>query len=874
MDKYLESKTWQLTLGRDNENKEAVEKLRNSYVNARDNAEVLAKSIRDKLPYFTVHDITHIDALWIAADTLLWDKNENALYELNPAEAYVLGLAFLLHDLGMGLVSYSDGFEGLRKEKYFRDSLASEFRKEFDRTIDESDWCRLDGDYASLGGKDISIVHRAVAATLRDLHSKKAEQLALQKWQLQTGDDVYIIEDTNLREAFGELAGKLAASHGWGYDALREGFSAAPSGTTSVLPAEWTINARKLALILRLSDAIQIDDSRAPSFLMALKKLEGESLDHHKFQNKLNQPAVKDERLFFTSKSSFKLEDMEAWWLCHDTLKMIDEELRSADTLLLETGRRPFLARGVYGLSSAKDLSAYVKVEGWTPLDTKIRVGNVGKLVKMLGGEQLYGNNSKWVPFRELIQNGTDAVRARRLLKPDRYTGEVRISFEERDGEQFILFFDNGIGMSEAVLTGPFLDFGQSFWGTGLMNREFPGLAAKGFKSTGRFGIGFYSVFMWSDDVKVITKRFGDNQRTLVLEFKNSVNTRPTLRAASDDEAELIYGSGTVVRIRLSNELADSIKSGKVFKSLYEQDYDCYFLDFDRMPEHYPLDKSLARLCPALDCDLYLEGVRIVEADDWKSMPPKELLKRYKENYSITSLERLDNAEEIYFNGKMIGRAAIDDIDLIEFNIYAGCLVSGGIFVGYAEGFVGIIECDCSNAVRNSTIIDRKNGVFEDWCISQSKKVANFEASAQESLFPSFLSFGFVPHKLCLTRRYPDVYLSYDDIVALCNNEKYNVCYVVKWIFAVHHLPFMPLSESFYEANIVISYSPRNRCNVDRLIEDAICEGFGIQSSDRNNHFDDHAIISDYERDNLLTSLECLAIYRNAIPQKEDIIDQ
>lgn len=871
MDKYLESKTWQFTLGREYEkNKAAVEMLRSSFLNTREKAKAIAADICNKLPYFTVHDITHIDALWIAADTLLWDKNENALYDLNPAEAYVLGLAFLLHDLGMGLVSYSDGFEGLRKEKYFRDSLASEFRKEFDRTIGESDWCRLDGEYNSLNKEDRSIVDRAIAATLRDLHSNKAEKLALQKWQNHNGNDIYIIEDTDLREAFGELAGKLAASHGWGYDALREGFSDAPIGTTSVLPAEWTIDARKLALILRLSDAIQIDDSRAPSFLMALKTLEGESLDHHKFQNKLNQPAVKDERLFFTSKSSFKLEDMEAWWLCHDTLRMIDEELRSADTLLLETGRRPFLARGVYGLSSAKDLSAYVKVEGWTPLDTKIRVGNVGKLVKMLGGEQLYGKNSKWVPFRELIQNGTDAVRARRLLKPDRYTGEVRISFEKCDGEQFILFFDNGIGMSEAVLTGPFLDFGQSFWGTGLMNREFPGLAAKGFKSTGRFGIGFYSVFMWSDDVKVITKRFGDNQRTLVLEFKNSVNTRPTLRAASENEAELIDGSGTVVRIRLSNELADSIKSGKVFESLFAQDYDYYYFE-DEEPEHYSLDQSLAMLCPALDCDLYLERSRIVEADDWKCMQPKELLKRYKRIYSIANLEQIDNAEEIYFNGKMIGRAAIDDIDLIDCKCHAGCLVSGGIFVSYTDGFVGIIECDCNNAERNNAIFNKKNGVFEDWCRSQAEKAESFNPSAQESLFPSFLSFGFVPHKLCFVRRYPNDFLSYGDFVDLCNNEKYNVCYIFEWDAMFHRLPF---SEGFCEDNLVISFSVINRCNMDRLIEDAICEGFGIQSSDRNNHFDYHPRLSDYEHDNPNNFRPSLAIYRNAIPQTEDIIDQ
>lgn len=43
---------------------------------------------------------------------------------------------------------------------------------------------------------------------------------------------------------------------------------------------------------------------------------------------------------------------------------------------------------------------------------------------------------------------------------------------------------DNGVGMSPKVLTGPFLDFGQSFWGTSLMHEELPGLESKGFIST------------------------------------------------------------------------------------------------------------------------------------------------------------------------------------------------------------------------------------------------------------------------------------------------------------------------------------------------------------------------------------------------------
>jgi hypothetical protein len=61
----------------------------------------LAGEISQDLKHFTVHDITHIDALWQTADLIVGDD-----YPFTPTEAFVLGEAFLLHDLGLALASY------------------------------------------------------------------------------------------------------------------------------------------------------------------------------------------------------------------------------------------------------------------------------------------------------------------------------------------------------------------------------------------------------------------------------------------------------------------------------------------------------------------------------------------------------------------------------------------------------------------------------------------------------------------------------------------------------------------------------------------------------------------------------------------------
>src|ERR1017187_3437160 len=67
----------------------------------------------------------------------------------------------------------------------------------------------------------------------------------------------------------------------------------------------------------------------------------------------------------------------------------------------------------------------------------------------------------------------------------------------ERDGEAIWLHVeDDGIGMSERTITTSLLDFGKSFWISDAVMQEFSGLIAKGLSATGRFDVGFFSVFV------------------------------------------------------------------------------------------------------------------------------------------------------------------------------------------------------------------------------------------------------------------------------------------------------------------------------------------------------------------------------------------
>src|SRR5437879_5711003 len=109
---------WKRTLAprRRDPNADARELLRSAFLLFRERAAIIANDIARDLPEYTVHDVTHLDAVWQTADLIGGPQ-----YPLNPAEAFVLGGAILLHDLGMGLAAYPGGLTVLRQETVWKD---------------------------------------------------------------------------------------------------------------------------------------------------------------------------------------------------------------------------------------------------------------------------------------------------------------------------------------------------------------------------------------------------------------------------------------------------------------------------------------------------------------------------------------------------------------------------------------------------------------------------------------------------------------------------------------------------------------------------------------------------------------------------------
>ena len=190
------------------------------------------------LPELTIHDISHLDALWEVASTVAGSD-----FPLNPIEAYVFGAAILLHDAGLCFEAYSGGKEALRETLEWRDAYGR-----LSRTPNEM--------------RDLD--QEADLEALRALHASQATRLAIEPWRSDEGE-LYLIEDRELRENYGHLIGDLASSHHWDLDVV-VGRLSILRPPASFFDNNWVVDSLKVACMLRVADAGHMDGRRAPSF--------------------------------------------------------------------------------------------------------------------------------------------------------------------------------------------------------------------------------------------------------------------------------------------------------------------------------------------------------------------------------------------------------------------------------------------------------------------------------------------------------------------------------------------------------------------------------------------------------------------------------
>ena len=357
------------------------DRLSESISDVRARAEPIAAQIASDLPEFTVHDTTHIDALWPLVDLV---APHGAV--LTPTEAWTLGVAFALHDLGLAVAAYPGGVGELRGLPGWADARAAALRGVLGRSPSA----------AELATPDDELDFQADAVILRQRHADRAGELV----QVVFADGPLVVDD-RLREPLGATAGRIAASHWWPSKRIADlgKIEGAPAG----MPAAWSVRPILLAALLRVADATHLDGLRAPQAERKRRRLGKISCRHWDFQGRLRQPVREGDQLLFTSTEPFGPELAEAWWTCLDHLRLLDDELAGAAAVLQANGSPPLAARSVVGARDPRQLARSVRVAGWQPLDARVEVSDVARLVRRLEGRALYGT-TPYVPLRELLQ--------------------------------------------------------------------------------------------------------------------------------------------------------------------------------------------------------------------------------------------------------------------------------------------------------------------------------------------------------------------------------------------------------------------------------------------------------------------------------------
>lgn len=159
--------------------------------------------------------------------------------------------------------------------------------------------------------------------------------------------------------------------------------------------------------------------------------------------------------------------------------------------------------------------------------------------------------SSPRVYLRELLQNGVDAVTARRAEEPDA-PARIHIETPEHTGEGSLRVHDTGVGLTEPQIHELLATIGRS------SKRDELGYARHEF--LGQFGIGLLSGFLVADEIEVLTRSMHggptirwvgySDGRYLVEEAeeeRNEVGTTVILRPRRD--AEEWFAASTVANL-------------------------------------------------------------------------------------------------------------------------------------------------------------------------------------------------------------------------------------------------------------------------------------------------------------------------------------
>lgn len=154
--------------------------------------------------------------------------------------------------------------------------------------------------------------------------------------------------------------------------------------------------------------------------------------------------------------------------------------------------------------------------------------------------------------LRELVSNASDALDKLRIEAADKDTGDdspLEIRVQTDKDKKTLTVADNGIGMTETELVENIGTIAHSGSASFLKALKEAGNSADGI--IGRFGVGFYSVYMVAESVRIVSR--SHREGSTPVEWTSDGQGSYAIRELAGDEAAGV-ARGTHIEVHLKDE--------------------------------------------------------------------------------------------------------------------------------------------------------------------------------------------------------------------------------------------------------------------------------------------------------------------------------
>lgn len=488
---------------------------------------------------YTLHNAQHSLNLMGIAEGIISKKTMD---RLSSAEIMMMIMSFYFHDIGMAS-SHQDA-ENIRKSEDFKIFLKShtEYSDKIDALNKKNDTSVVDPNVSMIIE---DVYHTALTDYLRPKHATKARYKTIINELKKNNPDLFLIENYSFEDKLCEIC----ESHNEDTTVLSDSTGGIKRFDTDYYLLGEPINLQFCAAVLRLTDILDFDYERAPKSLynalgLELRQMPGFKVSIREWQKQISVHTIRKDQnaLILDCQCTSPSIDHALRKMCIS----IENEIRKTQKILNENNSE---ISESYKIDLPQTVSPKIQALDYVYKDYSIHL-NEHSIIQLLMGENLYPN--PYMAARELVQNSIDACRVLHTLYGVKDL-EVGVDVIDKDGDKWLVVTDNGIGMDDNVISNYLFNVGNSYYNS----TDFRAVAIQknieNFEPISRFGIGFLSVFMIGDIVKIKTQnsysKSGDIKcRLITIDGSESL----AIIKESDERAQ-----GTIIEVHLRPEYSD-----------------------------------------------------------------------------------------------------------------------------------------------------------------------------------------------------------------------------------------------------------------------------------------------------------------------------